>query len=444
MKLRTTLIMLAIFLAIGGYVYFYEMQGGEKRKAEKEASEKLVAFNKDSVTALYLTAPGIALQKADGKWAIVEPVRALTDEYAVTGIINSVDAAKRERLITEQTSEHATYGLGPTAAAIVLTHASKKDTVYVGDKNPTGSSVFARVNNDPKVYTSSTGLEANARKTLYDLRDKSAMVFEVNGVTRMRLKSPQATYEVRKESGKWMLYQPIQALADESKVTQLLNRVRNGRIKRFMEEEPADLKKYGLDKPAYEMEVRFGSDDAIKTLRVGKVDKDIFYASDSSRPPVFGLDSTLVRDLNVKLLDMRERRLTDFQSFDADEISFEYPGERISCKKDTASVWHLAAPDSGKAKGWKISELSGAVSSLRAESFIDATAKAVAAGLDKPRATIIIKTKGNEVARVLIGKEQGDLVYARGSHQPAVVLIKKVEADKFFVTRQDLAEEVKP
>lgn len=437
MKPRSTLIMLVVFLAIGSYVYFYEMKGGEKRAAEKETSEKLVAINKDSVTALYLGGPGISLKKNSGKWTIVSPVQAIADENTVTSIITSVESAKRERELAEQPSGHSNYGLGQSAPAIVLTTSVDQDTVYVGDRNPIGSSVYVRVNRDPNVYLTSAGLSTNVQKTLFDLRDKSLMVFEVNDATSMKLKTPKAAYEVRKEDGKWRLKQPIQGLADESKVTQLLNRVRNGRVKRFIEEDAADVKKYGLDKPLYEMEVRFGADNEIKTLRIGNADKDIYYAQDSSRPPVMAIDSSLVRDLNVKLMDLRERRLNDFQSHESDEFTLEYPNETIACKKDTSGTWRFATQDSTKVKSWKASDLLGAISGLRAESFaVDAAKSAI----DKPRAKISVKNKGNEVASLMIGKEQGDMVYAKGSLQPAIVMIKKADVDKLFVGKVDLAE----
>ncbi len=444
MKPRSTLIMLVVFLAIGSYVYFYEMKGGEKRAADKEASEKLVEINKDSVSALYLGGPGISLKKNSGKWTIVEPVQALSDEGTVTGIITSVESAKREREFEETASAYASYGLGASAPMVILTSPGKTDTVFVGNKNPTGSSAYVRVNRDPKIYLTAAGLLTNAQKTLFDLRDKSVMVFEVNDATSMKLKSPKATFEARKEDGKWMLKQPVQALADESKITQLLNRVRNGRVKRFVEEETADVKTYGLDKPLYELEVRYGGDNAIKTLRVGKAESDIYHAQDSSRPPVFAIDSSLVRDFNVKLLDLRERRLADFQSFEADEFTLEYSGESVTCKKDTSGTWRFAAPDTNKVKSWKASDLLGSASGLRAESFIE-QATNPATGLDKPRAKIFIKSKGSDVASLIIGKEQGEMVYAKGSLQSSPVLIKKADADKLFVSKRDLAEEeIKP
>jgi len=445
MKYRNTLVMLAILLALGSYVYFYEIKGGEKRTAEKATSEKLLSFAKDSVTTLELTASGISLKKEkDNKWTIVRPILAMTDDYAVTSIVNAVDASKRERTFASNPSEYASFGVGPNASAIVLTHEGRRDTLHVGDKNMTGSSAFVRLNSDSVVFVSSAGLNSNANKTLYELRDKSAMVFEVADANRMVLKTPNATFEARKEDGKWSLHQPIVAPADESKITQVLNRVRNGRIKRFAEEEPADLKIYGLDKPAYQMEVRYGSDQATKTLLIGKADKDIFFARDSSRPPVFGLDSSLVRDLNVKLSDMRDGKLTNYQTFESDEITFQYPDRLIRCTKDTSGVWHFAAPDTGKVKSWKVTDLNGSLSGLRVDTFLDKSVSDAVSGIGSPRATISVKTKGKEVASVVIGGMQGNQVYAKGSNQPSVAFIKNTEADKLFVTIKDLAESAQP
>jgi len=444
MKFRTTLIMLAVFLAVGSYVYFYEMKGGESREAEKEASEKLLMFNKDSVSTVMLTHSGITLKKNAGKWTIVAPVQAAAEEFAVPNLLNSLESAKRERGFTESASGLATFGLGPNAAAIILSDSAKSDTIFVGDKNLTGASIFTRINNDSTVYLTSSSLLTNAQKSLFDLRDKSLLSFEVNEATSMKLKTLDLTFDVKKEDGAWILRKPMQTRADESKVTQLLNRVRNGRMMRVIDEEPTDVKKYGLDKPLYEMEVRYGSDNAIKTLRVGKRDKYLYYAQDLSRPPVFALDSAIVRDFNVKLFDLRERRLANFQSWEADEIILEYPGQRIACRKDTAGTWYLAAPDTGKAKSWKISEITGAASSLKADTFIDNPSKSGLAGLDPPRAKLLVKIKGKEVANLSFGKKEKEMVFAKSPLQPGIVMIKEADADKFFVTSKDLVEETKP
>jgi hypothetical protein len=444
MKFRTTLIMLAVFLAAGSYVYFYEMKGGESREAEKEASEKLLMFNKDAVSTMTLTHSGITLKKNAGKWTIVAPVQAAAEEFAVPNLLSSLESAKRERGFTESASGLATFGLGPTATAIILSDSVKSDTIFAGDKNLTGASVFTRINSDSTVYLTSSSLLASAQKSLFDLRDKSLLFFEVNEATSMKLRTPDLACEVKKEDGLWMLRKPLQARADESKVTQLLNRVRNGRMMRVIDEEPADLKKYGLDKPLYELEVRHGSDNAIKTLRVGKRDKYLYFAQDLSRPPVVALDSAIVRDFDVKLFDLRERRLADFQSWEADEIILEYPGQRIACRKDTAGTWYLTMPDSGKAKNWKISEITGAATSLKADTFIDNPSKSGLTGVDQPRAKLLVKIKGNEAANISFGKKEKAMVFAKSPLQPGIVMVKEADTDKFFVTSKDLLEETKP
>jgi hypothetical protein len=44
MRFRGTLILLVVGLLLGGYVYFYEIKGGEKREKAKEAENQVWKF----------------------------------------------------------------------------------------------------------------------------------------------------------------------------------------------------------------------------------------------------------------------------------------------------------------------------------------------------------------------------------------------------------------
>ena len=89
MNLRNSLVMLAILLALGGYVYFVEVPRDKKAAEEK----KLLTFDKEAVTELTLTYPDrvLTLKKTDaGKWRITQPVEADADETTVKNLLNAV------------------------------------------------------------------------------------------------------------------------------------------------------------------------------------------------------------------------------------------------------------------------------------------------------------------------------------------------------------------
>jgi hypothetical protein len=302
--------------------------------------------------------------------------------------------------------------------------------------------VYARVNNDPEVVLTSNSLPNNAKKSLMDWRNKDLLNFDNNAANRLLLTTPKNRFELKKENGKWQMAAPIQASADESKISSILSRVRYGRINEFTAEQMNDAKPYGLDKPAYEFTVFFGANDAQKTVNFGKKDGANYYAHDPARPQVFKIDTSLVKDLNVTVMDLRNKKLAQFESWNADYIELNYADTlKIVCEKDTSSNWQIKAPQQRKAKSWEVSNITGGVAGMEATAFVDEGAGDLKKyGLDKPRLTVTVKQKGSEVANVLIGKEKGDRVFAKAANSSVVVEVKKDDTDKLFKKLTDLAE----
>jgi hypothetical protein len=113
----------------------------------------------------------------------------------------------------------------------------------------------------------------------------------------------------------------------------------------------------------------------------------------------------------------------------------------IVCEKDTAGTWKITAPQERNAKSWKVSNITGNLSSLQAVEFVAQSVKDLQPyGLDKPRITALVKEKGLEVARVLIGKDKGTNTYAKAANSPEIVLVKKEEAERLTVKLDELAE----
>ena len=52
MKIIKTVVLFIIFLALGAYVYFYEIEGGKKREKIKELEEKVFKFENDSINII--------------------------------------------------------------------------------------------------------------------------------------------------------------------------------------------------------------------------------------------------------------------------------------------------------------------------------------------------------------------------------------------------------
>ena len=69
------------------------------------------------------------------------------------------------------------------------------------------------------------------------------------------------TVELAKADGDWKLLKPMQALSDAAATEGLVGKVQSAQMKSIVTDNvaPADLKKYGLDKPTASITISLGS-----------------------------------------------------------------------------------------------------------------------------------------------------------------------------------------
>jgi hypothetical protein len=297
------------------------------------------------------------------------------------------------------------------------------------------------VDGRPLVVLTEIALLNNSDKKLEDWRDKSLLKFDTGQVQGLSLRTPALYFDLHKESGKWMLAHPLQAEGDESKISQILSRMSYANVAGFVAETMNDGKMYGLDNPNYEVRLTLGEDNVQKMVQFGKRTSEGYYAKDPARPQVFLVDSSLVKELDVDLMDLRDKRLAGFESYRADYVSLQYPDTSIICEKDTAAQWQITAPQNKKAKSWKVSNITNTLAGLQAAEFVENQAADLAVyGLVNPRARITVKEKGAELAQVLLGNVKEDHVYAKAAGKATIMLVKKEEADRLLVKLSELIE----
>ena len=164
-------------------------------------------------------------------------------------------------------------------------------------KTPTGADLYAKTAGQPKVFLVASFLESTFNKTTFDLRDKTALKFDRDaGRMRSRSHAAERTLTFAKQA----------TATGRSPQPPDAGRFGGDRGARRPAEQPpdevdgggdaADLKKYGLDKPAATVRIGTGSSQA--TLLVGSAaDEGSVYAKDASRPVVFTVEASLLDEL---------------------------------------------------------------------------------------------------------------------------------------------------
>lgn len=443
MRFKNTLVVFLIFLGLAAWVYFQEIKGGKRREEAKERSAKLMLFEKGDVQSFRLKSQEeeIVCQRYGDEWKITKPVETQGDKSVIDGLVSRLEGARIERVVEEVPLDVGKFGLKEPKLEVELTYeGGNRDTLWLGDKNPTNSFVYLQRSGPKKVLLASSGLLTSLGKNLFDLRDKRVLTFNRDEVKRISLTRGRSSIICETSDGDWELKEPIEAKGDKGVIDGLLSSLQSARAREFVSEKPEDLDSFGLKRPKVKVDLLLGEERAEKTLLIGKKKGERFYAKDESRAPVFLVDSSLVEKFKKEPFDLRDKTVVKFESDKVDKVEIRYPAELIICDKDTSGEWMMVEPDSTKAKKWKISSLFSNLSGLRTERFPSLVKELSRYGLKSPQEEIILYEGGKELVWIQLGKKKDDLVYLKDKLGGKMFMVKEKDADRLRLRPEDIEE----
>jgi hypothetical protein len=440
--LRSTIALLVVLIGLGAYIYFVTWKKPATESAASKQEKVFAPVQEDKIDELRIkSASGdtTALKKADGGWQIITPVTARADESAVSGITSGLSSITVTRVVDEKPSDLKEYGLGDPRIDVGFKAAGDKDFrhLLLGEKSPTGSDLFAQRAGENRVFLIPAFQEQTFNKSTFDLRDKTLIKFERDKVDGIEVVAGGKPLQVAKDGSEWKIAKPVQARADFGSVEGLIGRLQSVQMKSIVtgEPSPADLKKYGLDKPETTVTLSLGS--ARATLLVGgKADDNSVYVRDASKPTVMTMESALADELKKGADEYRRKDIFEFRAFNATRLEVTRPGsnaqtvvfEKVKGQgADAQDKWRRVSPTAGDVDKDKMDGLLSKLANLRASSFTEPSAK-TKTGLDAPAMTVFVKFEdGKKEERVSFGKVENDAYAARPGEPGAA----KIDATDF-------------
>ena len=435
MRGRSTLILLIVATALGGYVYFVESR---KPIEDENAKKKVFAYDSGKIEQIEIklaNSESTVLKKDAGAWTIVKPVSAPADQNNVNDIVTNLATLEEDRVVEDNAADLKAFGLAEPRMDVRFNVAGEKELkrILFGDKNPTGVGVYAKLADNQRVFLVGTSADTTFNRSTFDLRDKTALKFQQQDVNSLELVSKNQTIRLEKSGEDWKIVKPIQAPADYVSVQGLIGQLQAAQMTTLKDnpEDLKDLKQYGLDKP--EVTAIIGMGPQRVTFELGKAfDAGSFWGRDTSKPAVFTVANGLAEELRKKPFDLRRKELFDFRPFNTARFEITRGKEtrafeRVKSKEPTGSdTWKQVVPAE---KPVDASNFEGALlefSNLRADAAVDKVDPAL--GLNPPAAIITVKfDEGKKEERVTIG-QRGPDVYAARPDQPGAL---KVEMGKY-------------
>jgi hypothetical protein len=248
-----------------------------------------------------------------------------------------------------------------------------------------------------------------------------------SSIARLDLKKKDTAPVVlaKGQSGKWEITDPKSFGADQDTVSSMLSTLSGLNSERLVEDKASDLKLYGLDRPAVEVDL---TDKSNKTQRLLIGDDtptgSAVYAMLAGDPRVFTMASYTKNSVDKSLNDLRDKRLL---TLNADKIS------RIEVVRGNQAMefgrnkdeWQIVRPRPLRADTTQVSELVRKLTDAKMDLSVTDSKAAVAAFARGAEVGTARVTDESGTQSIQVRKEK-DTYYAKSS---AVEGTYKVDTD---------------
>jgi hypothetical protein len=255
---------------------------------------------RDDIVKVVVPSTGVQLEKKGDLWEIVPPSPIHLDQSAIGSILWSLGYMYAERIIDEAPENLADYGLdNPQSRTIITGSDGTEAEFFRGNRTPSGSGYYVMLKGDPKVYLVSIYSAERLSMTMKDIRDRTlSSTFELEEFRRFSLESGDFRIEavpaaerpgLISELFPYVLTAPyvVPRELDSERFSTLFEALQNLYIMDFIDDAPASLEPYGLDKP---VRVFLETGSAQLDLLLGNSADGLQYAKLPGEPGVFTIN----------------------------------------------------------------------------------------------------------------------------------------------------------
>lgn len=411
MRLKTTIILLAVFAGLLAFVLLFESKS-KARQAAREKETKLVDLAAADVEKITLNngVETVSLKRDDkGGWLISEPVDAQADATEVNRLAEDFSSLKFDRVVEEAAADPKKYEIPKKEVTLWYKGKPEPVKILVGMENPIDNSLFAMREGDKRVVLLPSLLKSDFDKKTLELRRKDIFAFEPEDVAAIRLKAKDVAWEAVKREGEWRFEKPVASLAKKSRIEDVLRALAGLKAKEFVSEkkQDAEVVRFGLKEPEYEISLSLPAKNQDITFFLHRQD-DKTYATTSLSTKIIDADAAGLADIEKKVDDLREKQVIVFNSWDAQKLRLTKAGLTFTVAKDAQGNWLFEGGKKQEADRSRVETFIRKIESLEAAEFIDSPSALADYGLNQPQAEITVWSRENEKdkeSRLLVGRE---------------------------------------
>src|SRR5215831_6137162 len=264
---------------------------------------------------------------------------------------------------------------------------------------------------------------------------------ETDKVDELKVKSASGNLTtLKKENGTWKIVEPIAVSASQPEASAIANAMADTEIVRVVDDNPSDVKEYGLDAPRIEVDFTSTGGKPSGRLQVGEKTPTggNLYARRNDEKRVVLIAQYHESALNKSTFDLRDKAVVKFDRDKVTGVEVTSDGKTLDFVK-SGSDWRMTKPVDARADLSAVEGLIGRLESAQMKSIIPgepSSADLKKYGLDKPSVSASVHL-GSARATLLLGGKSDSGVYARDGSRPDVMTVDNSIADDLKKSADD-------
>lgn len=403
----TRLLIAAVALAgLGGLVWWSNKNEEANKDKPKPETPKILAVDESKINQIEIKpreGDATVLKKdAAGKWQITAPQPLPADSSMVSTLVSSVSSLMAERIVDENPTDLAGYGLDPAIITVTFTGTDgKATTMKIGEATAAASGVYAMVGGDKRLFTVASSTKDTFGKSWKDLRDKHMITVDQDKISRVELDAagkPPVEFG-RTGQNEWQILKPKVMRADGFQVEDIVSKLKQ--VTLDADSDPKQAAAAFASAPPVAT-VKIATPEGEKTLEIHKI-KDDVYARSSMVPGVYKVNKDAADGFAKSVDDFRAKKVFDFGFTDPSRIEYK--------DGPTQEVWEKSG-DKWMSKG-------KAMDPVTVQNLIDklrdlSATKFVESGFTTPAIEFtVVSNEGKRTEKVQIAAAGGDFIAKR-------------------------------
>lgn len=246
----------------------------------------------------------VRVARTSNGWIFEAPLTAEADATQVANTINKLTAAKVVEFKEQEASDPILQGLENPTMRVTLHGNKRQQTLLIGNQAPTTkdektSTYFARIEDNPTVFTVAAAPFDELREAQEALRERSFMSFDSAALTSINLSEGDLQIRLQKlETGSWQVIESTAETdiqprrADAEIIAKLIDDLKNLRASSFAVDSPTptDLDRLGFNTPRRSIKLTLGDEQTTLRLAHPKSEKEKLYARSDKAEYIYTVD----------------------------------------------------------------------------------------------------------------------------------------------------------